>query len=488
MGVERVTGAARSVPPLLGMERGRSAGSTTSRDRGSRRGSRPTATTGRGARCKVRASSEAAAATTVSEVHPASAAGSPKICIVGGGFGGLYTALRLTTLVWPGKSKPEITLVDQRDRFVFKPLLYELLTEELDLDEVAPRFVDVLSRTGVNFVQGKVAETLPKGEGDGARGKVELESGEVIEYDYLVMALGSGTRLDMVEGAKEHALPFCNLEDALSLKGYLRGEAERGRKPTLAVVGGGVNGVELAASLVDKYGDRVLVQLMTPGSDILESYPKEQRQNAWNTLSLGKVDVRLGTKVTKIEAGAEGGKYSLSIENVESGEGVVEVDKILWTAGQKPASVGSSPPGATSGSFLKRNEGGSVVTDGTLRMLDSSYVFALGDVAVQEGEQQSKYSLTAQVAFQQSDYVAWNVWSSINKQPLLPFQYQHLGDMMSLGQNEATVGLPVGGLNLTGLPASLLRKTAYIYRMPTLEYSARLGLTWAARLLRGQVK
>ena len=119
-------------------------------------------------------------------------------------------------------------------------------------------------------------------------------------------------------------------------------------------------------------------------------------------------------------------------------------------------------------------------------MVESSYVFALGDIAVLAGEKESKYAFTAQVAFQQSDYVAWNVWSTINNQPLLPFQYQHLGDMMSLGQSEATVALPIGGLNLSGLPASLLRKTAYIYRMPTLEYTARLGFNWASKLLMGK--
>ena len=124
-----------------------------------------------------------------------------------------------------------------------------------------------------------------------------------------------------------------------------------------------------------------------------------------------------------------------------------------------------------------------MVTDNTLRMVNSSYVFALGDIAVQEGDKTSKFAFTAQVAFQQSDYVAWNVWSMINGQPLLPFQYQHLGDMMSLGQNQATVALPIGGLSLTGLPASLLRKSAYIYRMPTLESQARLGLNWGFKLL-----
>lgn len=408
-----------------------------------------------------------------------------KICVVGGGFGGLYAALRLSTLVWPGKSKPEITLIDQRDRFVFKPLLYELLTDELELDEVAPRFSDLLSRSGVSFVQGKVTGVSAKDEETGV-GAVSLEGdeGKSVEYDYLVVAFGSGTRLDMVEGAEEHATPFCNLEDAVDLKSYLREETKKGATPSLAVVGGGVNGVELAASLADKFGDKVAVQVITPGSDILESYPKDQRQNAWNTLSQGKVDVRLGTKVTRVALEEEAGKFALTVENDQAGGDTLRVDKVLWTAGQKPATVPVRGGQTIQGEgFFSRNDEGNVVTDNTLRMVNSSYVFALGDIAVQEGDKTSKFAFTAQVAFQQSDYVAWNVWSTINGQPLLPFQYQHLGDMMSLGQNQATVALPIGGLSLTGLPASLLRKSAYVYRMPTLESQARLGLNWGFKLL-----
>ena len=428
--------------------------------------------------------------------------GPKKICILGGGFGGLYTALRLSTLVWPGNNKPEISLVDMRDRFVFKPLLYELLTEELDLDEVAPRFENVLSNSGIKFVKGKVAGLRAKDEiGDDEEeskeqlGKVVLENGSEIAYDYLVVAFGSGTKLDLVEGAREHASPFCNLEDAIELKSFLRtSRDDKKAKRTVAIVGGGVNGVELAASLCDKYKNSINIQMLTPGGDILESYPKPQRQNAWNSLSLGRVDVRLGTKVTKVDVDPDSERYRLSVENVEYGKDTLLADKILWTAGQEPVPVpivskeGKGEEEGKESSFFVRNKNGNVLTDATLRMVGSSYVFALGDIAVQDGSQEKKLSLTAQVAFQQSDYVAWNVWSAINGQPLLPFQYQHLGDMMSLGASEATVALPIGGLNLTGLPASLLRKSAYVYRMPTLEAGVKLGVNWASKLIREQLQ
>lgn len=75
----------------------------------------------------------------------------PRVCILGGGFGGLYTALRLDSLTWPDDKKPQVILVDQSERFVFKPMLYELLTGEVDAWEIAPRFSDLLVNTAVQF-------------------------------------------------------------------------------------------------------------------------------------------------------------------------------------------------------------------------------------------------------------------------------------------------------------------------------------------------
>ncbi|BCX06677.1 MAG: hypothetical protein KatS3mg066_0536 [Fischerella sp.] len=80
-----------------------------------------------------------------------------RICILGGGFGGLYTALRLSQLPWESLPKPEIVLVDQSDRFVFSPLLYELLTGELQTWEIAPPFEELLTDTGVRFYQAAVS-------------------------------------------------------------------------------------------------------------------------------------------------------------------------------------------------------------------------------------------------------------------------------------------------------------------------------------------
>lgn len=114
----------------------------------------------------------------------------PRVCILGGGFGGLYTALRLESLVWPDEKKPQVLLIDQSERFVFKPMLYELLTGEVDVWEIAPRFSDLLANTGIQFFQDRVKLLRPSDhEGTKAStrssggGTVYLESGLLVEYD-----------------------------------------------------------------------------------------------------------------------------------------------------------------------------------------------------------------------------------------------------------------------------------------------------------------
>lgn len=81
----------------------------------------------------------------------------PRVCILGGGFGGLYTAVKLESLMWPRGTKPQITLIDQGDRFVFKPLLYELLSGAASEDEVAPPYAQLLAPYPVAFRQARVA-------------------------------------------------------------------------------------------------------------------------------------------------------------------------------------------------------------------------------------------------------------------------------------------------------------------------------------------
>ena len=159
------------------------------------------------------------------------------ICILGGGFGGLHTALRLSQLPWESNQKPEIVLVDQSDRFLFSPLLYELLTGELQTWEIAPPFAELLENTGVRFCQSSVSEI------DIDLKKVHLENGSEIPYTQLVLALGGETPLDLVPGASSHAYPFRSITDAYNLEERLRILEESPLdKIRVAIIGGGYSG------------------------------------------------------------------------------------------------------------------------------------------------------------------------------------------------------------------------------------------------------
>ncbi|WP_339459473.1 NAD(P)/FAD-dependent oxidoreductase [Nodularia spumigena] len=384
----------------------------------------------------------------------------PRICILGGGFGGLYTALRLSQLPWENGEKPEIVLVDQSDRFIFAPLLYELLTGELQTWEIAPPFEELLQNTGVRFCQAIVSGI------DTEQKRVHLQEGTEIAYDRLVLALGGETPLDMVPGAISHAYPFRNITDAYRLEERLRVlEESKAEKIRVAIVGAGYSGVELACKLADRLGERGRFRLIQIGDQILRTSPDFNREAAKKALDAKKVFLDLETKVESV------GQDTISLEYKNQVD-TIPVDLVIWTVGTRVAPVVKTLA-------LKQNQRGQITTTPTLQVLEHPEIFALGDLADCCDAEGQKVPATAQVAFQQADYTAWNIWASLSDRPLLPFRYQQLGEMMTLGKDNATLtGL---GIKLDGSFAYIARRLAYLYRMPTLDHQLKVGFNWLVR-------
>ncbi|MCA1993361.1 MAG: NAD(P)/FAD-dependent oxidoreductase [Coleofasciculus sp. S288] len=385
-----------------------------------------------------------------------------RICILGGGFGGLYTALRLSQLPWEKPQRPEIILVDQNDRFVFAPLLYELLTGELQTWEIAPPFEEILASTGVRFTQAAVA-----GINIDER-RVQLHDGPEFSYDRLVLALGGETPLDRIPGASEYAIPFRTLANAYHLEERLRILEESDKdKIRVAIVGGGYSGVELACKLAERLGERGRLRLIELTDLILRSSPDFNREVAQRALDDRNVWIDLETAVESIGADTISLLYKGQVDSIP-------VDLVLWTVGIGVSPIVRSLP-------LKQNQRGQLTTTSTLQVLDHPEIFALGDLADCRDAEGQQVPSTAQAAFQQSDYTAWNIWASLTGRPLLPFRYQHLGEMMTLGTDNATfTGL---GIKLEGPLAYTARRLAYLYRMPTLDHKLRVGLNWIAQPL-----
>ncbi|NWF62190.1 MAG: NAD(P)/FAD-dependent oxidoreductase [Fischerella sp.] len=383
-----------------------------------------------------------------------------RICILGGGFGGLHTTLRLSQLPWEALPKPEIVLVDHSDRFLFSPLLYELLTGELQTWEIAPPFEELLQDTGVRFYQATVSGI------DINQRRVHLQDGPEIGYDRLVLALGGETPLDMVSGAASHAYTFRTIADAYRLEERLRVLEESDTdKIRVAIVGAGYTGVELACKLADRLGQRGRFRLIEVTDQILRTSPEFNREAATKALEERSIFIDLETKVVAIAQDTISLEYKGQVDTIP-------VDLVIWTVGTRVAPVVRNLP-------FKQNQRGQITTTPTLQVLDHPEIFALGDLADCRDAEGQQIPATAQAAFQQADYAAWNIWATLTHRPLLPFRYQYLGEMMTLGIDNATfTGL---GIKLEGSLAYLARRLAYLYRMPTLDHKLKVGFNWLAR-------
>lgn len=448
----------------------------------------------------------------------------PRVCILGGGFGGLYTAVRLDQLLWPRETKPQVTLIDQSDRFVFKPLLYDLVSGVAQPWEVAPAFTQLLAPYNINFVKGAVASVeadgILKDGGSATGGLITLADGQTVEYDWLVLALGAETTTFNIPGVKELALPFSTYNDAVKVMDKLTELKTRPTPVDVVIVGGGYAGVELAATVAEKLADQGRVKLITKTEDILGGKSFGQVQAARSVLRGRGVTIVPNAAVASmkevdyiIHGEGDTGKQLVQLDVLGGIKQVLEADLVLWTAGSTPASKGEMKLKMP----FELNTRGAAETDSTLRVRKHSRVFALGDVAgIDASPEDGSLPATAQVAFQQADYVAWNVWAAINGRPLLPFKYQHLGDMMSLGAINGSVSLPVSvpgglanslqsgpvadllklagvniggadngaGITLDGPLAGTLRRAAYLYRQPTDEHRLRVGAAWLEQIVK----
>ncbi|RZC94419.1 hypothetical protein C5167_026150 [Papaver somniferum] len=439
----------------------------------------------------------------------------PRVCILGAGFGGLYTALRLESLVWPDDKKPQVLLIDQSDRFVFKPMLYELLSGEVDKWEIAPRFTDLLATSSVQFCQDRVKLLRPSDHlgmnsstSPNSGGIVHLESGLHIEYDWLVLALGAEAKLDLVPGAMDFAIPFSTLEDACKVDDKLK-ELERKKFGTdspvrVAIVGCGYAGVELAATVSERLQDKGIVQAINVETTICPSAPPGNREAALKVLSSRNVQLLLGYYVSCIrkeeknealeklleitgdssDAAKQPNSEQLIVELQPAERSlksqILEVDLVLWTVGSKPL-----VPPLDSGNrplMFPINGRGQAETDETLRVKGHPRIFAIGDSAALRDSAGRILPATAQVAFQQADFAGWNLWAAINNRPLLPFRFRNLGEMLTLGSSDAAISPSfIDGLTLDGPIGHTARKIAYLLRLPTDEHRVKVGISWLAK-------
>ena len=430
----------------------------------------------------------------------ASQLGGPEITVLGGGFGGLYTALRLRSLDWSGGAVPRVTLVDRNDRFAFSPMLYELATSRATAWEVAPLYETLLEGTDIEFVRGEVC-SLDEGErivrvavSDGPDGSADAVEERLLPYDQCVLAFGAQpSGLSRVPGALEHAQPFYSAADAMAVRDRVRELRESSERSILrvSVVGGGYIGVELAANLASALpADELLLTLVHRSEHVLPDATEHSRNEAERRLTEAGVDLVLKTSVAAVSADSlrllplESELSSIEKELASAGTDEEEepgyslpADLTLWTAGSQPASIVSQLG-------LPLDASGRITVDSTLRVDGKPRLFALGDATSVTDASGAQAPPTAQAAMQQADYAAWNVRAAMREgSPMLPFRYANLGEMLSLGDEAASVSAPGQLVKLSGPLAYQARKVVYAARMPTIEQATKVGLSWGVDAL-----
>jgi NADH:ubiquinone reductase (non-electrogenic) len=407
------------------------------------------------------------AVTDTVSAHPASV--EAPVVILGGGFGGLYTALALAEQ----RQHPPILLIEPRDRFLFLPLLYELLSGELRSWEVAPRYDMLLAGKGVAWLQDRVDRI-----DTGAR-TLHTSGGRQLRFSQLVIACGATTAHFGIPGVAEHALGFRTLADVERLQRLVQ-QLRQSERPLqrLAVVGAGASGVELACKLADLLaGSRTTIELVEQGHQLLPQARAFNREQAERALLQRDVRLRTNTKVAAvasdhIDVVAPGGREQLPVAGV------------IWTAGLRfePPLIEPAPA---------RDSRGRLLCEPSLRLEGQRQLFAIGDIAAISGhananddeESDAGYPplpLNAQVAFQQAGCLARNLLEARSGGQLETFRYRDLGEMMSLGVGDAS--LTGGGFTLAGPAAFQLRKLAYLTRLPGRSHQVRVAAGWLANL------
>ena len=409
---------------------------------------------------------------------PTGAAPGPQdpIVIVGGGFGGLYTALALAER----PPHPPILLIEPRERFLFLPLLYELLSGELRQWEVAPRYDQLLAGRGIAWLQDRVEriDTAPR--------RLHTRGGHTLRYRRLVIASGGSSTSFGVPGADHHCLGFRSLDDVERLQALVADLARR-RRPLqrLAVVGAGPTGVELACKLADLCAGTAIIELIEQGPRPLSQARAFNREQAQLALQRRDVRLRCHTTVVEVEvdrlrlrhrpapdpAGRAPANANPSAGEPSSGDELLTVQGVIWTAGLcfRPPALHPEP---------RRDRLGRLRCEASLRLQGEAAIFVAGDLAAVEGEEGVPLPSTAQVAFQQAPLLAENLRRSLRGEPLQDFHWQDLGEMLSLGRREAS--LSSSGLTLAGRAAFRLRQLAYLTRMPGLPHTMRVAAGWLA--------
>jgi NADH dehydrogenase len=361
----------------------------------------------------------------------------PRVVILGAGFGGLTAAKALA-------KDADVTVVDRHNFQTFLPLLYQVATAGLAADHVAHPVRGALRKSGVKFRMGSPISVDHKNK------SVKLDSSETLEFDHLVVALGSSTADFGVKGVTEHALGMKSVHEAIGIRAEVMRRFEDlcrfedQTRLSLTVVGGGPTGVEMAGALAElKRGPlkndeanaakHIDIYLLEAGPRILPMFSERLSARAKKDLEKLGVKVLLNTAVQEVKPR----------QILIKGQDVIPSEVTIWAAGVK-----GEPTGALLNLPL---EGTRISVEQNLRVSNYPHIWAIGDISGAKDKAGRFLPMVAPVAMQQARWVAKQIMRANRGQALQDFKYLDKGSMATIGRHKAVVQFK--GIQITGIPA-----------------------------------
>jgi NADH dehydrogenase len=411
-----------------------------------------------------------------------------RILVVGGGYVGMYTALRLQRNLKRElqRGEAEITVVTPDPYMTYQPFLPEAAA-----GSISPRHVVVPLRRVLDRCRVVVGEAASIDHAKRTAALTTLATEEAgtgaqqLSYDELVLAPGSISRTLPVPGLAEHGIGFKTVEEAIGLRNHVieqmdiasstRDPAVRDAALTFVFVGGGYAGVEALGELEDmaRYATRYyhnlrpedLKWILVEASDrILPEVGEEMGRYTVTELRRRNIDVRLGTRLEscadRVAVLSDGARFPTRT--------------VVWTAGVKPHPI-------LAATDLPRNERGRLKCTPQLSVDGAPHAWAAGDAAAVPdvstgGEPGKECAPNAQHALRQAKVLGDNIAHSLRGEPLETYAHKYAGSVASLGLHKGVAH--VYGRKVKGYPAWFMHRVYHLSRVPTFNRKARVLAEW----------